>query len=364
MTTPSKSLLLILLLLLLAACTGTSAEPTEPAGQSNNDATTLPTPTLLTPTDSVPVDPTVVPSPTVELPAPTDTSIPQATPTIPQATPTIPPTPVPLNDSTDINAFIDLILSNDTVAIQASLAYLDIACTTTDGLGGPPKCGDGQADGTIVTVLPIAGPGEGSFLTPDTIDNIFPLEIDQLHTVYTLKDTVYTADYWPAGSLAFLFLQPNSQSITFYVTNGQIVRIGYSAFTPSEQIAQEAATIVMQPDSEAATNRTTPTDLLTTYYDAINRRDFTRAYSYWATPPDDQTRSPIRRWLRRHQPRPNRHPNPLWSQCRRWHQLRRHPHLPPRHPPGHQPPLLHRLFLRQSNHPRQQPQPRRRTVAY
>jgi len=45
----------------------------------------------------------------------------------------------------------------------------------------------------------------------------------------------------------------------------------------------------VQADDFPFTDQTSPLNLLTAYYNAINLRDYTRAYGYWRNPPDDQT---------------------------------------------------------------------------
>ncbi|MBK8020801.1 MAG: hypothetical protein IPK19_05065 [Chloroflexi bacterium] len=37
-------------------------------------------------------------------------------------------------------------------------------------------------------------------------------------------------------------------------------------------------------------DRDSPADLLASYYDALNRQDYARAYAYWETPPNDYNR--------------------------------------------------------------------------
>ena len=61
------------------------------------------------------------------------------------------------------------------VSDRASLvSYTTTACTIADGLGGPPKCEDGEAEGTLVEVLPVLG-GEGTFSRSESIESAFEI---------------------------------------------------------------------------------------------------------------------------------------------------------------------------------------------
>ena len=53
----------------------------------------------------------------------------------------------------DLDAIIDAVEAKDASALRALLIFQTQACTTELGLGGPPKCLDGQADGTEVGVF-------------------------------------------------------------------------------------------------------------------------------------------------------------------------------------------------------------------
>ena len=66
----------------------------------------------------------------------------------------------------DVDAIIDAILSGDIEARRALVQYTTSACTTADGLGGPPKCKPDEADGTLVKAFPVLG-SEGHHVRPE-----------------------------------------------------------------------------------------------------------------------------------------------------------------------------------------------------
>jgi hypothetical protein len=71
-----------------------------------------------------------------------------------QAEPTpVPPTQIPgaaITSISQIDSVINAILSNDLDERLALVRYANVGCTTAEGLGGPPKCEEGQTEGTPV----------------------------------------------------------------------------------------------------------------------------------------------------------------------------------------------------------------------
>jgi hypothetical protein len=66
----------------------------------------------------------------------------------------------PLTTQTNIQT-IDQVLRavGDPEALRALIEYTSAVCTHQDGLGGPPKCREGEAEGTPVAVLAFLGSG-------------------------------------------------------------------------------------------------------------------------------------------------------------------------------------------------------------
>ena len=98
----------------------------------------------------------------------------------------------------ELKPVLDSILFGSIDQRRELVSYTTTACTTADGLGGPPKCESGKAEGTLVQVLPILS-GEGTFSTPDNIDQALDFVVMDLYTIYQLPQDAIQDDYWPAG---------------------------------------------------------------------------------------------------------------------------------------------------------------------
>ncbi|MGD2028125.1 MAG: hypothetical protein PVI99_09940, partial [Anaerolineales bacterium] len=112
-------------------------------------------------------------------------------------------------------------------------------CTTQDGLGGPPKCPQGVADGTMLSFLPVVGPGEGSHLDPDEVERIFDYQEAALFSVVLVAPPQVYDPVYPEGSYAvILHTQPNDFARTFRLNDeGRIIRVDYAAWSAAEELA-------------------------------------------------------------------------------------------------------------------------------
>ena len=134
----------------------------------------------------------------------------------------------PLSTRTGI-AGIDIILaaveSRDPQQFRDLLRFSTVPCTTGDGLGGPPNCRDGEADGVLVEVFPFLG-GEGSYLYKENVELWIGIDVTKLYAVYRNADSVYSDMNFPAGEFAILFLsEENIPGTALQLTDGQIIRI-------------------------------------------------------------------------------------------------------------------------------------------
>jgi hypothetical protein len=116
---------------------------------------------------------------------------------------------------------------------RALVRYISVGCTTADGLGGPPKCAPGQAEGTLVEAFPV-GDAEGHFVYPSEIDGTLELlSVEGLYAVYRPAPGVDPVEYWPIGEYALLFerrLYNTSQPVTVFVEDGKMVRLGFTNY--------------------------------------------------------------------------------------------------------------------------------------
>jgi hypothetical protein len=128
----------------------------------------------------------------------------------------------------DIDTVIDIVLNGNPKDEFQLLQFTKMACTHTEGLGGPPKCKEGEAEGTKIEVFPFLGP-EGHHMRYENLDTWNGIPATGLYAVYRVSSQVYSDEYYPAGEYAIVFLTDREELlVTLQVTNGKIVRIDNS----------------------------------------------------------------------------------------------------------------------------------------
>jgi hypothetical protein len=71
----------------------------------------------------------------------------------------------------EVEAVIAVLFAGDPEAVEARIGYASVACAVAPtGLGAPPQCPEGVADGTPVDALPWAQ-CEGTYIFPEDIEN-------------------------------------------------------------------------------------------------------------------------------------------------------------------------------------------------
>ena len=127
----------------------------------------------------------------------------------------------------DIDVIITAVASGETQELTNLFGYTTTACKTVNALGGPPPCREGEAEGTLVDVLPFLG-SEGSYTRRDEINNFPGLNVIGLYAVYGVPATVFSDVNYPAGDYAIAYVgEGNLPEVALQVTNGKIVRIDY-----------------------------------------------------------------------------------------------------------------------------------------
>jgi hypothetical protein len=135
--------------------------------------------------------------------------------------------------------------------LRSLIQFTDTKCTTADGLGGPPKCREGEAEGTPVEVLPIFGP-EGHFFHKEDIEDWTGIKAVGLYAVYEVSSEAVSEPDYPAGRYAVMFLDQENQGVTsLRVDNGRIVRVDYildgSPETWNGWMEREASNVILAP---------------------------------------------------------------------------------------------------------------------
>ncbi len=214
------------------ACAGRS-ENQEPAAVQ-----TTPTEALSTPTE------------VSETNLPTETTVPAEDTPTPTAKPQPTATTDPRNatDNPGVNATIAALLDKDTDTLLDLILLNSQPCTTQDGLGGPPKCPPGVNDGTVLSFLPVSGPGEGSHLDPNEVSRVFDYEEPVLFAVVLVQPPEIFDPVFPAGKYAvILHTQPRDFARTFRLNDqGQIIMVEYTAWSAEEELTYIAGEILYQ----------------------------------------------------------------------------------------------------------------------
>ena len=176
--------------------------------------------------------------------APAATAQPTTITTAPPTVTTAPPTAEP--EASLIDQVVAAILAQDVEATRALIHFTTAGCTKADGLGGPPKCVEGQAEGAPVEFLPVLGPGEGSTVLAEDVENVLPLAVSELVAVYAVPEDAYQDPVWPAGDYGLVFASSDEflKTITVLVSDAGIVRINHHMESPEDVIAASGGTLI------------------------------------------------------------------------------------------------------------------------
>lgn len=218
MKTKPVVLCLLLLTTVLSACVSATSEPADALDVPSTTPSTIPAST-----DS----------------APTVIATPQSTGYYPLATRT---------GIAEVDTIIAAVESGDPQQLRDLFHFTIIGCTKADGLGGSPKCQDGEAEGTLVDVFPFLGP-EGHFMRRDEVTNFPGVDVIGLYAIYKVSETAYSEESYPAGVYAVMFTGgENRPDVVIQVREG-IVRIDY-LFPPTSLgavIERDALELVLAP---------------------------------------------------------------------------------------------------------------------
>ena len=145
------------------------------------------------------------------------------------------------------------VASGDPQLLRSLVKFTSAKCTQLDGLGGPPKCREGEAEGTSVEVLPFMGE-EGSFIHKDEIENWQGIEVSDLYAIYRVSEDVEFEKYYPAGDIAVIFVAPeNRPAVSLRISEGGIVRVDHIFDTSPQSLEAilqwEASELILAPVS-------------------------------------------------------------------------------------------------------------------
>jgi hypothetical protein len=173
-----------------------------------------------------------------------------------------PPTPSegyhPLGTRTGIEV-IDRVLGavagGDRQELFSVVEFTDAVCTKLEGMGGPPKCREAEAEGAPVEVLPFLS-SEGSFLRDEEIEQWTGVDPVGVYAIYEVNAAVLTSEqYYPVGEYVILYVREKNQpAIALRISESGIVRVD-EIFDASEaslngMIERESSTVILAPVSQ------------------------------------------------------------------------------------------------------------------
>jgi hypothetical protein len=148
----------------------------------------------------------------------------------------------------ELDNIIDAVMARDLDAQIELLHFSTLACTTREGLGGPPKCLDSEVQGTEVEAFPFLGP-EGHHMRKGDVADWGGIDTSDVYAVYRNSDQVYSDEAYPAGEYAIVFTTDNENFyLILQVTGGKIVRIDNGFGNPADIALEEISTeIILAP---------------------------------------------------------------------------------------------------------------------
>ncbi len=158
--------------------------------------------------------------------------------------------PAPLED---IKAIALAMLGGSVTNVLEHIQLMTVPCTTGDALGGPPKCAEGEADGTEIIAFPSGG-SEGSWVRQEKLEAYlaFNLTLKGLYAVYQVTPSPNPEPYWPEGEYALLFEREMNDfpiPITVLIQDGKVIRLNFGQGNYPEDILQSlpVADILVSP---------------------------------------------------------------------------------------------------------------------
>jgi hypothetical protein len=131
-----------------------------------------------------------------------------------------------------VDKVLDSLLNDKGGSITSLVSYIKAPCTTKEGLGGPPKCAAGEADGTQLDVLPVLGMEGGFIRKSDTVLNDLPGQVELLG-IFAVKTDFKPEQYYPAGNYGIVLrVKSTAQMVVLRVTSAGIVRKDLAAAFP------------------------------------------------------------------------------------------------------------------------------------
>ena len=148
----------------------------------------------------------------------------------------------------DVDEVLAAVESGDAQALRDLVRFTAVRCTTADGLGGLPKCRESEADGMLVTGLPLIGP-EGSFMRESDLANLTFMEVIGVYAVYSVSESAYAEEAYPAGEYTVMVTTGVDPIYVAYQIREGIVRIDtvFSQSSRDAVIQRDASELILAP---------------------------------------------------------------------------------------------------------------------
>jgi hypothetical protein len=143
-----------------------------------------------------------------------------------------------------VDKVLAAIESDDTQELAARISYTMAPCTRAEGLGGPPKCRDGESEGTMLEVLPFLG-SEGSFIRKSEINTWNGVSGYSLYAIYRVSENTDAEEYYPSGEYAVLLVSSDGK-------NAVSLRVGYDGIVRVDDLfdgSPETLNAIMERDA-------------------------------------------------------------------------------------------------------------------
>ena len=151
----------------------------------------------------------------------------------------------------EIDSVLAAVANGDRPKLVSLIKYMSAPCTNAEGFGGPPKCREGEVEGTVIDVLPFLG-SEGHHLRKDEIDQWQGVDATGLYAIYRVAEKTPRDEYFPAGDYAVILKRTDGSAISLRIADGGIVRVDDLMFEVTQEslealIQQDAAEVILEP---------------------------------------------------------------------------------------------------------------------
>lgn len=152
----------------------------------------------------------------------------------------------------EIDPILAAVASRDRDRLESLIQYTTAPCTTQDGLGGPPKCREGEVEGTLIEALPSIS-SEGSFIRRLEIDRWIGVDASALFAVYRTVEGRFEEEFYPRGEYAIVFITSGSEpAVALRILDGRIVRVDYPFYQSlvelTDWVEQDASEVILMPN--------------------------------------------------------------------------------------------------------------------